>query len=296
MEQLHSARATRYVVEEEELTMLDVMVTLAENIKLLIIGPLLVGLCVLGVCYALPQTFDSVAVLQGRDKVANDEASTAALMTTAAVLDPVAAELGLTKSEPADEARRQLLGQVRVFVDRNQRILTLTASARTPQQAQVLANAVLQQTYLQSRPKASERSRLEAQLQEAQERFKGARDAAAHVLKRMDMTNGAGDSTNQARGYADLLTVAADAQKQVGDLQVQLEGVSDAQLVQAPTLPQKASKPRKALLAIGAALAAGLALLVFVFMRESLRSAVQDADGASKLVRIRRALGLHQKP
>lgn len=302
MEQPHSASATRYIVQEEELTMLDILVTLAENFKLLIVGPLLVGLCVLGICYAVPQTFDSVAALQGREKIVNgqqtasDEASTAGLMTTAAVLDPVAAELGLTKDESAEEARRQLRQQVTVAVDRNQRLLTLTTAARTPQQAQALANAVLQQTYLQSRPKGSERIRLEAQLQGAQGRLKDAQDAATRVLKQMDAAGAASNSTDLARGYADLLTAAAAAEDLVGVLQSRLEGVSDAQLVQAPTLPQKASKPRKALLAIGATLGAGLVLLLFVFMREALRGTAQDADGADKITRIRRGLGLHQTP
>lgn len=300
MEQLHSA--AHYAIQEEELTMLDILVTLAENIKLLIAGPLLVGLCVLGICYIVPQTFNSVAVLQGREKIVNgqqtisDEASTAGLVTTAAVLDPVAAELGLTKDESVEEARRQLREQVTVAVDRNQRLLTLTASAHTPQQAQALANAVLQETYLQSRPKASERSRLEAQLQAAQGRLKDAQDVAAHVLKRMDVASGANDNADLARGYADLLKAAADAQKQVGELQIQLEGVSDAQLVQAPTLPQKASRPRKAVLTIGATLAASVVLLLFVFMRESLRGTAQLADSADKFMRIRRALSLHQIP
>ncbi len=286
MDQPHSLSDTAYAPQEEDVSLLDILVTLAENIKLLIIGPLLVGLCVLGIGYVVPQTYDSVAVLQAEQPIAS-------LMTTAAVLDPVAAGLGLTKDESAEDARRLLREQVKVAVGRNDKLLTLTASAGTPQQAQAIANAVLQQTYLQSRPKTSERARLDAQLQGAQGRLKDAQDAAASLLKRLDSTTGtSGNSTDLSRGYADLLTAAAAAQKQVGDLQVLLEGVSDAQLVQAPTLPQKASKPKKALLAIGATLAAGLVLLLFVFMRQSLRDTAQDAEAAAKVTRIRRALGL----
>ncbi|MEO6972201.1 MAG: hypothetical protein ABI135_02090 [Rhodoferax sp.] len=286
MEQPLSPIETLYSPQEDDISLLDILVTLAENIKLLIIGPLLVGLCVLGICYVVPKTFDSVAVLQA-------EQSTASLMTTAAVLDPVAAGLGLTKDESAEEARRLLREQVMVAVGRNDKLLTLTASAHTPQQAQAIANAVLQQTYLQSRPKTSDRARLEVQLQGAQGRLKDSQDAAAGLLKRIDSTTGAASSgTDLARGYADLLAGAAAAQSQVSALQVQLEGVSDAQLVQAPTLPQKASKPKKALLAIGATLAMGLLLLLFVFMRQAFRDTAQDAEAAAKVTRIRRALGL----
>lgn len=275
--------------EERDVSLLDVLVTLAENIRLLIIGPLLVGLCALGLGYVLPQTFESVAVLQA-------EQATASLMSTAAVLDPVAAGLGLAKNETVEEARRKLRTQIKVAVGRNDKLLTLTVSAATPQQAQAIATAVLEQTYQQSHPKGSVRVRLETQLAEAQARLKNAQTAAASLLKRIDSSAvGSTSGSELVRGYADLLTVTGAAQGQISTLEVQLEGLSDAQLVQAPTLPEKPGEPKKALLAIGATLATGLLLLLFVFMRQALRNTAADGEAAGKLARIRRALGLKKQ-
>ena len=191
---------------EEEVSLLDLLVTLAENARLLIIGPLLVGLCVLGLGFVLPPTFQSVAVLQA-------EQATASLMTTAAVLDPVAAGLGMDKEYGAEEARRTLRGQIKVAVGRNDKLLTLTVSAPTPQQAQATANALLQQTYLQSRPRGSVAKRLESQLAEAQGRLKNAESAAAGTLKRIETSAvGSASGSELARGYAELLTVTSAAQ------------------------------------------------------------------------------------
>ena len=284
MEQPLQVNETIQPVQQEEIDLLDILVTLAENIKLLILGPLLVGICALGIAYIVPQTFESIAVLKA-------EQATASLMTTAAVLNPVAAELGLTQEDSPEEARRRLREQIKVAVGRNDKLLTLTVSAPTPHQAQIVADAVLRQTYQQSRPKASELARLEVQLKGAEARIKNAEDAAGALLKRMELSGAAG-AAELARGYGELLTVAAAAQKQVAELQILLDGVTDAQLVQAPTLPQKASKPKKGLIAIGATLAAGLALMLFVFVRQAVRGAAKDADAASKLARIRRALAL----
>ena len=284
MEQpLHVSEAIQ-PIQQEEIDLLDILVTLAENIKLLILGPLFVGICALGIAYIVPQTFESIAVLKA-------EQATASLMTTASVLDPVAADLGLTKVDSAEEARKLLREQIKVSVGRNDKLLTLTVSAPAPQQAQAIANAVLQQTYVQSRPKGSDLTRLETQLKDAKARTKSAEDAAGALLKRME-SNGAAGSTESARGYAELLNVAAAAQNQVAALQAQLEGLTDAQLIQAPTLPEKASKPKKGLIVIGATLAAGLALMLFVFVRQAVRGAAKDADAASKMARIRRALAL----
>jgi hypothetical protein len=270
----------------EEIGLLDLLVTLAENVKLLIIGPLAVGLCALGISFMVPQTFDSVAVLQA-------EQATASLMVTAAVLDPVVASLGLAKEDTVEGARRKLRERIKTAVGRNDKLLTLTVSDRTPQQAQATANAVLQQTYLQSSPKGGIRKRLEVQLTEAQGRLKNAESAAAGLLKRLDSpAANTNTGTELARGYADLLSAAGSAQNQVIALEGQLEGLSEALLVQAPTLPQKASKPKKGLIAIGATLATGLLLLLFVFMRQALRNTAANAEVSGKLARIHRSLGL----
>ena len=53
--------------------------------------------------------------------------------------------------------------------------------------------------------------------------------------------------------------------------------------------PERKSKPKKALIAMVSALAAGFALLLFVFIRQSLRSASQTPESAEKLSRLQAA-------
>lgn len=67
------------------------------------------------------------------------------------------------------------------------------------------------------------------------------------------------------------------------------------QVLDAAQPPERKSKPKKALIAIIATLAAGFALLLFVFIRQALRNASQDTESAQKLASLktswRRALG-----
>ena len=288
MEETQSPSNSGTPTGEDEISLLDIMLTLAENVKLLIIGPLLVGLCALGLGYVLPRTFESVAVLQA-------DQGTASLMTTAAVLDPVIAKLGLGKDASPEQARRELERAVKATIGKADKLLTLTVSASTPQQAQTIANALLEQTYAQISPKGTVRSRLEVQLAEAQERDKNSQDAAALVIQRMESLSSnpaSGGNLPQIIGYAELLGASAAAQTQVSALEAQLEGLSASQLVQPPSLPEKASQPKKGLLAIGSTLATGFLLLLFIFVRQALRTAAVDPEAADKLARIRRALGL----
>ena len=281
MEETQSPLATTL----EEFSLLDLLVTLADNVKLLIIGPLLVGLCALAIGFALPKTYESVAVLQA-------DQLPASLMTTAAVLDPVIATQGLAKDDTVEEARIKLRGQIKAVIGKTDKLLTLTVSAGTAQQAQAIANALLQQAYKESRPRANARLRLETQLAEAKMRLKNAQTAADSLARRLESSAAITSGNDPGRGYAELLNTAAEAQKQVSALEAQLEGLSEAMLIQPPTLPEKASKPKKGLIAIGATLAAGLLLLMYVFMRQVARKTAANARAAEKLARIRRSMGL----
>jgi uncharacterized protein involved in exopolysaccharide biosynthesis len=91
------------------------------------------------------------------------------------------------------------------------------------------------------------------------------------------------------------LAVLAGMQAQVVTLELQLEGMSDEQLLQAPSLPEKPVSQKKANKAAIAALATGFALLLFVFIRQGLRTAGADPESAAKLAAIRRALGFGGK-
>ena len=266
---------------QNEVGLLDLLVTLAENIRLLFVGPLVAGLCALIVSFLLPQTFQSVAVLQA-------EQTTASLMATTAVLDPVIASLGLAKDDTVEEARTKLRERIKTNVGRVDKLLTLTVSDRTASQAQAIANALLQQTYQESRPKGSARVRIGVQLEEARMRLKNAQDASAGVLKRLESnSSGVAVGVELARGYAELLGATGTAQGQVSLLEAQLEGLTDAQLVQAPTLAQKPSQPKKGLIAIGATLATGLALLLFVFIRQAFLNTTPSETTSAKVLRIR---------
>lgn len=282
MEEIKDPTATAVVQPD----LLDMVLVVTENIKLLIVGPLIAGLLALGIGFLWSRTYQSVTVLQADQLIAS-------LMTTAVVLDPVVTALGLAKADTPEEARVLLRENIKTVIGRNDKLLTLTVSASTALQAQSIAAAVLQQTFRESRPKGSVRSRLEVLLVEAQTRLKQAQEASEGVLKRLDSSaSSLNGGSELARGYAELLTATGAAQNQIIVLEGQLEGVSSAQVVQPPTLPQKPSHPKKALIAIGVTLATELALLLFIFMRMALGQAKTKPASSAKMLRIRHSLGL----
>jgi len=279
---------------EAEISLLDLLVTLADNVKLLILGPLAAGLTALGVAFVLPQTFESVAILQA-------EPATASLMSTASVLDPTVASLGSNQGQSVESSRQALRGRVKTAMGRNDKLLTITVSGTTPQQAQATANALLVATYAQSRPTGAMKARLETQLADTKIRQQKAIRAGDVLLPVLESINGRkvlpdGRDAELVKGYTELLNTVSAAQSQALVIESQLEGMTDSQLVQAPTLPEKAVSPKKGMIAVGATLATGFLLLLLVFVRSGLRSADADPASAAKLVRIRRALSLQSQP
>ncbi len=261
--------------EDDEISLLDLLQTLVENLRLLVVGPLVVGMLALGGASYWPRTYESTAVLTA-------DQTTASIMQSAAVLDPIAVSLGYIAAMPVDEARLKLKGQIKVSVNAKDKLLTLTAQGSTPQAAQDLAQAMLTQTFLQTRPRGSEKLRLEKQLGQAQLREKEAREAAERFSTKLDNVSGE-KSLSPAQGYAQLMDVVKEAQDSQMELERQLQGMDVSVLVQNATLPSRHVAPKRSLTAVIATLAAGFALLLFVFVRQALRNAGQNPESAPKI-------------
>lgn len=278
---------TPQLPEEDEISLPDLLQTIAENLRLLVIGPIVVGLLALAGASLWPKTYESTAILKA-------DQSTASLMLSAAVLDPIAANLGYTPKLEQDAARDKLKNQIKASVNAKDKLLTLTTQADNPQAAQALTKAVLQQTYAQSQPRDSEKLRLQKQLAQAQSREKEATQTAQLLARKMD-SGGTAGASEVAQGYAQMIGVVKESQATQLDIERQLQGLDDSALVQEATLPTKHTAPKRGLVTIMATLAAGFALLLFVFIRQALRNASQDAESAQKLSAIqtawRKALG-----
>jgi uncharacterized protein involved in exopolysaccharide biosynthesis len=50
--------------DDYEISILDILVVLAEDLRLIVLVPLIVGLIALGVTFVIPKTYQSTAILQ----------------------------------------------------------------------------------------------------------------------------------------------------------------------------------------------------------------------------------------
>ena len=277
--------------EEDEVTLLDILVVVADNLKVLLLGPLVIGLLALAISYALPQSFLSTSILSPPASP-QTPAQAIAVMVSPLVLDRVIESLKLSEGRSLQIARVRLAKQISATTGKDG-LVRLDVTANTPIAARAIANSVIDNWLMTTVPPAQERAELEARLAYA----KVALSAVRTLLERLMAESTANLNRALTRGEAGISVVA------LGELQARyfsevltiprtLQGLSRDLIVQPPTLPTEPAIKR-GLIALLATFAGGFALLLWVFAREAWRRAAQDSKSAEKQARLRRILGFN---
>ena len=215
------------------------------------------------------------------------------MMVSPIVLDRVAESLKLSKEQPIQVTRKTLANEIKATVGKDG-LLHLNVSAPSAIQAQAIANAVIDSWLISTVPSGDDRADLEKRLSHA----KLALDSTTRFVEHFTTT----DKINLSKPI--LLDPGGTTIVVVRELQARylsevlstsrsLKGLSRDIVTQPPTLPTEHVPTKKGLFATLSALAAGFALLLWVFMRQAWRNAVLDPQAAPKLARLRAALGWH---
>jgi uncharacterized protein involved in exopolysaccharide biosynthesis len=279
---------TTELAQDDEISLLDLLLVVAENIKLLVLGPLVAGLLALGGSYLLPQSFVSEAIL-----LVSAPPQAAGLMKSPVVLDPVIASLGLAKGKSIEIAREDVADQIKATVAKNG-LLQLDVTARTASDAQALANTIIDAWLKTTVPAEPERQDLEKRLAFAQASLK----TVTALLDRLaeEGTTTLNKPLTRGEAGAGLVPVGELQSRYLGEvlsIPRALKGLSrDVVIKQPPTLPTEPESRKKALIAALSAVGAGFVLLLFVFLRQAWRAAAADPESARKQRQLLSAIGI----
>ncbi len=274
--------------EDDEISLLDILVTLAESWKLLVFGPLIAGVLAGALSFLWPKTFESVAIV----RLTEEEV---ALLHAAPVLDPLVEKFGLLAKADGilDDARQGLKQRIVFAVDKRTKLATITAKAETPDQAQALGNAAIAAVLVELQVKGQEKTLLQKTIAINERAIESAEDAIESVQRSLKKT--ALSDQSQESAVKNLAAINSDIAKRAQEnetLRQKLEVRGAEVYVQQPSLPQRKAAPKRGMVVLLALLASGVALVFFVFIRKTWRNAEQDAESASKLARIKQLLGI----
>ncbi len=282
--------------EENEIGLVDLLLVFADNLKLLILGPLLVGLVALGFAYTLPPSFTSQAHLNLGDTAKSVEA----MMRSPAVLDVVLKQfpspLGVT-----DRARDELTEKFRFSTSSIDQkadagITKLEMDDENPTRAQSLANALIDAWLATTKPQPKSALELERRLKLRQDGLETANQLLKRLADGSTKLNQPNLPFELGTQSAQLLQLRDNYVDSIAAIELQLRGKSRDVVASPPSLPTDATKPHKSLIALLAALGSGFALLLWVFVHQAWKNAAQDPETLRKQARLRAALRVPSDP
>ncbi len=280
-------------VDEDEISLLDLGLTVAENLRLLVLAPLVAGsLSLLVTTYGMERTFTSKATVMPPESSSGGAAAALAgqfgglaglagvSLPGGAGAKPMAYLQSETlqntlidrfdlvkryKSELKADARKSLEGLVKISEDKKTGLISIKVTDKDPAFAAQLANAHVEELQKILNQKALEDARirrkfLEQQIEEASKKPYQSPLVRDTVLQGL------------IRQFETTRIEEAGA-----DTSARIQQVDVAQA------PERKSGPKRALIAVITTLAAGFALLLLVFVRKALSNAATDPESAGKI-------------
>lgn len=273
--------------EEDEISLLDIAVTLAESWRLLVLGPLIAGVLAFGLSFLWPKTYESVAILRVTE-------ADLALLNTSTVLDSLIEKFGLLSEFNGirEDARQYLTKKLVAKVDKKTGLATITAIGSESEMAQELCKAAIDALKKELLPKGKSKSEVLDQILYNDRAIASLHDAIDQLQKQIGKSG-----RNEAnldvvmKHYFALSGELANKQLQNSQLKNSLEPRGDELFVQQPSLPQIKASPKRSSFVVLGIVFSSFALLLFVFVRKAIALAAQDPEVSIKLRAIRTAFG-----
>lgn len=275
---------------DDEISLLDILVTLAESWKLLVFGPLIAAVLAGALSFLWPKTFESVAIVRLTEE-------DVVLLHAVPVLDPLIEKFGYLKDADGikEDARKELKKNLIFASDKKTKLATITAKASTPDNAQALGKAAITTLLIELQPKGQEKALLQKTIAINDRAIEVSEDAIESIQRSLKR-GGLSDQTQES-AIKNLAAINSDIAKRALEnetLRQKLDAKGEEVFVQRPSLPQRKTSPKNGMVVLLALLASSFVLLLFVFIRKAWRNAAQDAESASKMARIKLLLGFGQ--
>ena len=271
--------------QDYEISILDILVVLAENLRLIILVPLVVGLVSLGISFLIPPTYQSTCFLYLGEAVIP-------AMKSEEVMGKVLEKTDWIKASHHDEALKKLAAKLKPGFVKQDNILKITGDGPTPQKAAALITNLIDAYRSYSLPKGKALEGINENIKICTENLIWLEEAAKKISQNIDRMNPGTEGDNVVRSYTTITTAIVAQKNNLFNLHQALVGFGSEIVIQSPTVPIKPSKPKKAQITIMATLASGFLTILFVFIRTAFRNLGDDAEASEKLQRIRKGIGL----
>lgn len=283
---------------DDEISLLDLAVVIAESWKLLIIVPLLAGIMAYFVIGSTtPRMYTSEALIQA-------DANQIALLESARVLnDPIRESSLLSKHDGRlTIARTNLIDAMDVEKLDGTEMYRVKLTLDDPDEANQLLTRIITKLIQESEPTGQYREMLELRLEAQQAALGDLTDTFARLNQGYShLLTGTDERSPTIQGeigqsFVTLISSIESKRQEVARTTRQLNGsLSQDDVIQTPTLPDN-PEPRGLLMLVALVVVlTGFLVLIGVFVRAGLARASETPEGSTKVARIRRAFWLSSR-
>lgn len=273
-----STTTTTSEMQDDEIDLLDLFLILSENLKTLIVLPLLGVLMAGGFVFwqsQKPQVYVSTSSIAVEKPVARDERPRIRPEVVASLINTGQAFTDL----------RNASTHVNASLGRQDRLLNIAVTASSPESARAGNQAVLEKLFQITALSGPEAERLQNLLQSERARL-------TEIQKMIAEAKPSSQATPDAiRAYGELLNLASSREFAIAKIEQELAGLSSKDVVQMPTLPTAPQSTRKAIPLLAGFIGGGFIALLWIFMRHALRGAQQDPVQRNKMAQLKANLG-----
>ncbi len=254
---------------------MDLALILSENLKTLLIFPLIGILCAGGFLFLQtqkPATFTSQAALSVESL--NPAHLRAEVLVSAINTGDALGDLNSTA------------GTVTATLGRADRLVQLSATASSAEAAHALNLAALEKIYAFTTPTGPEPSRLHQVLSNERSRLLEIQKLITQTAPTITT------SAEDVRAYGELLEIASKREFAIAKIEHQLSGISPSNLVLAPTYPSPIyPSPKRLLVLIAGLVGGGVIALIWIFGRHVMSKLHDDEKQVIKLQKIKTNMG-----
>lgn len=257
---------------DSSIDVVDILLTLAENLRTILIVVGLAASMALVFVASKPERFVSVAVIDllahaplddthesGRLRSYASRQISAAL-SSETVLQEAVARVGLNASTSPPPS-------VSVDVRAADRFVDLRVTAASAQQAQQLAKAVVESAIEYLKPVGADRERREKRLDALQVQARALTETLERLNAKLKLQPQSADLGSLATGQAMVVSNLADLQLKIAIEEAQLQLLSVASVVEQPSLPGAPEGISRSGLAVMTALGTGFVLTILLLLR-----------------------------
>jgi hypothetical protein len=253
-------RVNEKSASEDEIDILDFFKTITENIKLLLVGPLACGLLVLGISFLVPQTYESSFTL-GTNSMNADTGQIQRLVLRTQLFEDVAEKNKVGNGSPL--TGKDILKKTTSVIRPNSEI-EFKVQAPKAQEAYFLATALLDAAF---KYKDELLSKEVALLNNYYESLASVSKVQNRLEKEL-LLKSVPDAL-LAQSYLGLISQSTIIKELTGKQRMVVEGLSQINALNKPTLQPKAVIPNKPLLFGLGVLISGFFLVLYIFIRKA---------------------------